>query len=220
MRVYPYLLILLLFIGCRKDQMQLAPKACFDIEQNIKIGDTLKFINCSENATTFYWNFGDGFNSTDTSPRHIFENRGNYIVMLIAKNDFSADSVSKSIQVNDPFYTDLHDTIIWVDWANGSLIFNIDIDKDSTVDISVTSYDSYSSSSGSYKYVQIEAMNGYEIAFSNSTVTTWKIIEVDTVIYVNSVSIPMVFIARDTIRTNRSRFRSNKRDILRNTKKY
>jgi PKD repeat protein len=201
MKIYPYLLVLLFSVSCNKDQIQPIAHACFDLNPNtnINIGDTLKFTNCSENATTFYWNFGDGFNSIDITPYHVFVNRGEYIIMLTAKNDFSVDSVSKSIQVDDPFYTELNDTLLEVPWANGSRIFNIDIDKDSITDIAVTSFSSYSSSSGSYEYVQIEALNEYEIAFSKCITTTWESWGTDTIFYIDTVLIPKVFIIGDTI---------------------
>lgn len=45
----------------------------------------VQFINKSKNATRFSWEFGDGsFPSTETNPRHYFQDTGNFIVRLFA----------------------------------------------------------------------------------------------------------------------------------------
>lgn len=44
------------------------------------------FTNNSQNANTYYWNFGDGTTSTDLSPFHVYTAAGNYTVTLIASN--------------------------------------------------------------------------------------------------------------------------------------
>ena len=42
------------------------------------------FVNQSTNATSFVWNFGDGDQSINSSPNHIFDNQGVFDVQLIA----------------------------------------------------------------------------------------------------------------------------------------
>ena len=44
------------------------------------------FTNNSQNASNYYWNFGDGGTSTDQNPYHIYTATGNYTVFLIASN--------------------------------------------------------------------------------------------------------------------------------------
>jgi len=45
-------------------------------------GQTVTFNNTSHNNTTYYWNFGDGSNSTDVDPSHTYPIPGTYVVIL------------------------------------------------------------------------------------------------------------------------------------------
>lgn len=47
---------------------------------------TVNFTNNSTNATSYYWDFGDGGASTNTQPTYTFSNPGTYQVMLAASN--------------------------------------------------------------------------------------------------------------------------------------
>ncbi|MEA3451477.1 MAG: PKD domain-containing protein, partial [Bacteroidota bacterium] len=49
----------------------------------------IEFINNSQYATNFFWNFGDGNGSEETSPTHIFDTAGTYNIYLhaICNND-------------------------------------------------------------------------------------------------------------------------------------
>ncbi|TVR78562.1 MAG: PKD domain-containing protein [Chitinophagaceae bacterium] len=42
------------------------------------------FINQSINATSYFWDFGDGNTSTDFQPNHVYPDTGTYVVTLIA----------------------------------------------------------------------------------------------------------------------------------------
>lgn len=44
------------------------------------------FTNNSQNATNYLWTFGDGSNSTDQNPYHVYTASGNYSVTLVASN--------------------------------------------------------------------------------------------------------------------------------------
>jgi PKD repeat protein len=58
------------------------------------------FINLStENATGFQWNFGDGSQSNEKNPLHVFAGSGNYTVRLIASNAVKADTVSVPLEI-------------------------------------------------------------------------------------------------------------------------
>ncbi|MCC7224536.1 MAG: PKD domain-containing protein [Chitinophagales bacterium] len=52
---------------------------------------TINFDNQSINATTYFWDFGDGITSSDSLPTHTFSNAGSYNVMLIAANPESCN---------------------------------------------------------------------------------------------------------------------------------
>lgn len=54
-----------------------------------------QFTNTSTNATSFEWDFGDGFNSSSTNPNHSYFNGGSYVVTLTAYDDLNNASVKK-----------------------------------------------------------------------------------------------------------------------------
>jgi PKD repeat protein len=81
----------------------------------------VSFTDNSTNATSWYWNFGDGTNSTEENPNHNYTTEGNYTVILAVSNtngwsaktqnitvqnglpvvDFSADNSTGSVQFTD-----------------------------------------------------------------------------------------------------------------------
>lgn len=80
-----------------------APTVCLNSPTN--------FTNTSQLATEYYWDFGDGNQSTDVNPTHTYTQAGTYYVTLIANNPTScnmADTIirpvvveSLQIQTND-----------------------------------------------------------------------------------------------------------------------
>ena len=102
MRKQYLILIFLVFIGCKKDEPKVNSKACFDYSpnDNIKVGDTLTFANCSENAIKYIWDFGDGDTSTLKFPYHTYYSAGNYKVTLSASNESSTDTLMKTIEIS------------------------------------------------------------------------------------------------------------------------
>ena len=68
---------------------------------NFKINDDgmdISFINTSENDQNWYWDFGDGFASTEENPSHKYADPGNYMVSLTSFNGTCSDE--KVIEVN------------------------------------------------------------------------------------------------------------------------
>jgi large repetitive protein len=70
----------------------------------ICIGDSVKFTNQSDSATSYLWKFGDGNTSTLVNPSHIYSSPGIYNVKLIIyrsnpPGDVCVDSIQKQIQV-------------------------------------------------------------------------------------------------------------------------
>ena len=55
----------------------------------VNIPDEVFFQNLSENATSYYWDFGDGSNSTEFSPYHTYMEEGWHAVYLVATNEFN-----------------------------------------------------------------------------------------------------------------------------------
>ena len=67
-------------ISCAK------PIANFTIEQDSEdVPATIRFINSSENADSFVWDFGDGNASNDTNVANRYYLSGKYKVSLTAK---------------------------------------------------------------------------------------------------------------------------------------
>lgn len=76
-------------------------KACFDYypKYNIKVGDTIRFTNCSEFTTNYHWDFGDSHTSYESSPIHVFTDSGSFLIKLTALNQNSKDTSSMLIKV-------------------------------------------------------------------------------------------------------------------------
>lgn len=55
------------------------------------------FINASENATDYSWDFGDGNTSTEENPSHTYESPGEYQVTLTASNSEFSDSKTETV---------------------------------------------------------------------------------------------------------------------------
>ncbi len=71
--------LLLLIVSCAR------PVAEFTIESEEKKAPVeIQFTNESEQAESFFWDFGDGTYSTDTNPVHRYTRSGNYVVQLRA----------------------------------------------------------------------------------------------------------------------------------------
>lgn len=64
----------------------------------------VSFINTTEGATTYDWDFGDGASSTDFEPTHSYATPGLYTVTLTATNEDGSLVLSKDI-APDPYTT-------------------------------------------------------------------------------------------------------------------
>jgi len=101
-----YIIILALFLftlsGCDKENTNPStePKACFSYTINSYSMSQLTpidFMNCSDDATSYLWEFGDGETSTDKNPTHLFGSNFPYIVKLNAINDAGSDVLIDTI---------------------------------------------------------------------------------------------------------------------------
>lgn len=63
------------------------------------------FQNLTNNASTFLWDFGDGYISSLVHPNHTYSNSGNFLVTLIVTDDKGCiDSIQKPIKIFEEFY--------------------------------------------------------------------------------------------------------------------
>jgi len=78
------------------------PTVDFSLSNNLPAsGETLTFTNASENATEYFWKFGDGTTSTEENPMHVYQDEGTYLVTLSAVNgDGCAVTTSQEVVVS------------------------------------------------------------------------------------------------------------------------
>lgn len=97
--------------GCRYEVDFTVPDFRFNLEADFifspddnpitGILPTVSFLNLSENATDFTWNFNSGDVSTEFEPDYIFPGSGTFDVKLIAENPFGCkDSISKPVTID------------------------------------------------------------------------------------------------------------------------
>ncbi len=79
------------------------PVASFQYEIDDNDFLQVTFINVSQNAETYSWDFGDGNNSAEENPVHVYQSTGTYEVTLTATNSAGVNSTfSQSIELEDP----------------------------------------------------------------------------------------------------------------------
>jgi len=66
----------------------------YDVNQN-----SYTFTNLSENADTYLWNFGDGTESSESDPIHIYSEDGDYNISLWIENQCAEDSYSTQVNI-------------------------------------------------------------------------------------------------------------------------
>ncbi|MFD2561039.1 carbohydrate binding domain-containing protein [Aquimarina rubra] len=97
------LIVAVAFFGCEDDDDATLPTVVASFAQTIN-ADTgiVSFINLSENADSYIWDFGDGTTSTEINPTKIYPT-GNYTVKLTAKNVAGAEGTFEDeIFINIP----------------------------------------------------------------------------------------------------------------------
>ncbi len=92
------LLMVISIIGCDDDQITL-PEIVAEYTYTIATDNSgiVTFINTSENATSYEWDFGDGISSDLNNPIHQFTQSGEYTVVITAINIAGATTTFESI---------------------------------------------------------------------------------------------------------------------------
>ncbi len=92
--------------ACKKESPDPAgsPIASFQFEVDEDNFRTVRFLNFSQNASTYVWDFGDGNTSEEESPTYTFEQAGKFSVSLTARNNSGEASAafSREIEIVDP----------------------------------------------------------------------------------------------------------------------
>lgn len=92
--------LLLVNYSCKDDPEP--PKAEFSFEQSTTNLLEVAFLNESENADSYTWDFGDENTSTEESPTHVYADYGTYTVTLTAKGEGGTKEVSYDVELVDP----------------------------------------------------------------------------------------------------------------------
>ncbi|WP_277480248.1 PKD domain-containing protein [Catalinimonas alkaloidigena] len=67
-------------------------------------GQEVHLVNQSQRSEFFFWDFGDGTTSTETNPKHAYEEVGHYEIMLVASNALGCvDTLTQEIFI-EPFH--------------------------------------------------------------------------------------------------------------------
>lgn len=88
-------------------QTSMSIEPLFMCASNIRVGDTVRFVDLSiPTPTEYYWNFGDNINSTEKEPTHLYYNQRDYKVKMVAYNEVCSASITKNIKVEgyNPYY--------------------------------------------------------------------------------------------------------------------
>ncbi|MDR2283675.1 MAG: DUF5050 domain-containing protein [Sphingobacterium sp.] len=108
-RVLPTLLVVLVtMVGCKDkkynfDDLGEPVKSFFTVKgTEFKINEAIEFANGSESAESYFWDFGDGTNSTEKSPLKTYTLPGVYTVKLKAVGLGGTGNYSVDLAVIDP----------------------------------------------------------------------------------------------------------------------
>ncbi len=80
-----------------------SPAPCFitDKGSSIKVNEEVQFDpSCSQNSTSFFWEFGDGTTASGNPVKHKYENAGTYVVKLTATNRRKSSSITQNIGIS------------------------------------------------------------------------------------------------------------------------
>ncbi len=88
-----------------KEGTENPPHACFTAPDTVEINQPVLFLNCSEYALTYEWDFGDGGTSTALNPLHAYATEGVYQVKLTAHGvKETKDDTTQTIVVERPVH--------------------------------------------------------------------------------------------------------------------
>jgi hypothetical protein len=92
----------LLALHCKPEPPEITP--CFTVVEDTfrDPREPVVFVNCSEGADSYFWQFGDGTTSTEASPAHTFAQVGTFDVRLTASLGDAQEIFIQRIRVDYP----------------------------------------------------------------------------------------------------------------------
>ncbi len=141
-----FITILLLNTGCETREEAVQPTACFSFApmSNIKAGDEVSFTNCSTDANSYEWDFGDDGTSMGENPKHTFDEGGEYDVTLIVSNEKNLkDEVVHKVVVESgieacftmsPNPAQLNENVTFSNCSEGADRYEWDFNSNGTID--------------------------------------------------------------------------------------
>jgi peptidyl-prolyl cis-trans isomerase B (cyclophilin B) len=95
-RTFSFFMFIIVLSGCAR------PVANFVYNGPGEAPAEVKFENQSKDATSYFWDFGDGNTSQEVNPINIFSSSGEYTVSLIAQKGKKTNKMEKNIFVEAP----------------------------------------------------------------------------------------------------------------------
>ena len=101
-KLFTFLLLFISITSCDSNDEAIAQKSVDARYTYVKEAapGAITFINTSELADSYLWDFGDGTNSTTKNPTKIFLETGEYVVTLTAKNTKTDETASFSSTIS------------------------------------------------------------------------------------------------------------------------
>lgn len=89
---------------CKKKDTPKDPQSCFNSDkQKVIDSQVVTFTNCSSNASSYEWDFGDGTSSTITTPTKSYSDKGTYTVRMTASGNGKQSTATQNLIVGTPY---------------------------------------------------------------------------------------------------------------------
>lgn len=136
MTIYRFSIFFIVTIFCSCS----GPKSAFDISQyESKAPSKVKFVNNSQKATSYFWDFGDGHTSTDVHPEHKFLHSGRHMISLTAIKDKKSHTETKEVIFSAP-----EDCLVEMITSHGNMTIKLNdetpLHRDNFIKLTETGY--------------------------------------------------------------------------------
>jgi len=142
------------------------PSSSFTFNQNY---NNINFVNSSQNATSYLWDFDDSNTSTDINPAHTYTTVGDFIVTLTATNSCGNNITTDTVNIT---------------------VVNIDEITNNTVNVYPNPANNYIriTSENSFNSISINSIDGKEIAHYNSNSGIIDVSNIEKGVYILKIN--------------------------------